>query len=237
MRTESIASHTEPISHGRAEARPASAECANFDRLASLYRWMEWFSFGPFLQRCRCTWLSRLGDRRRALVLGDGDGRFTARLLRANSRLELDAVDASPAMLRALIERAGPHASRIAARAADVRNWQPASAGYDLVVTHFFLDCLTDEEVRRLVRLVRGTVSEKAVWLISEFAVPESRFGRLVAAPLVQGLYWAFGWLTGLRVRSLPNHKAALRENGFTLTARRAWLHGLLVSELWRASE
>ena len=208
--------------------------CANFDRLAGLYRWMEWFSFGPFLQRCRCAWLGRLVHCSRALVLGDGDGRFTARLLYANRLVTVDALDASAAMLRALVRRAGGHASRVSPSVADLRAWEPPpAAAYDLVVTHFFLDCLSDEEVRRLVGAVKCALAADANWVVSEFAVPGNLFGRFVAHPLVRILYWAFGWLTGLRVRRLPCYAEAFEENGFVLEARRSLLGGLLTSEIW----
>ena len=84
----------------------------DFNRLARLYRWMEFFTFGPFLAMTRGTFVGRLADRRRALVLGDGDGRFTARLLRANTAVTVDAVDGSEAMLSALMRRAGADADR-----------------------------------------------------------------------------------------------------------------------------
>ncbi len=209
----------------------------NLNRLARLYRWMELVSFGPWLSWCRCAFLGELGGCRRALVLGEGDGRFAARLLRSNSQVEIDAVDASAAMLRALVRRAGPHADRLAVHCGDVRLWKPARPPYDLIVTHFFLDFLTGEEVQALAARLHGAVTPSSMWLVSEFAVPEGWFGRLVARPVVRGLYWAFGWLTGLTVRNLPDHSAALRRSGFTLAKRRVWLRGLLVSELWLAPD
>lgn len=208
-------------------------ECPDFGRLAEIYRWMEWSSFGPFLQWCRCAWLDRLTCCRHALVLGDGDGRFTARLLRGNLNLTIDAVDDSSTMLAALMRRAGPHASRINAHAADIRNWTPTTEVYDLIVSHFFLDCLDDEEVRELAGRIRSSAADHALWVISEFAVPPTRFGHIVAGPLVQALYWAFGCLTGLRVRKLPDYTSALSDCGFVLERRRTWLGGLLTSELW----
>jgi SAM-dependent methyltransferase len=210
----------------------------NFNRLAGIYRWMELASFGPWLERCRFAFLNELdelGERRKALVLGDGDGRFTGRLLRANCAVRIDAVDASEAMLRALVRRAGPDAERVRTHCADIRKWELVGGQYDLVVSHFFLDCLTTEEVEALAGRVRRAVSPSAVWLVSEFAVPEGWSGRLVARPVVWGLYWAFGRLTELKVRGLPNYGAALRSSGFRLEQRREWLGGLLVSELWRA--
>jgi SAM-dependent methyltransferase len=212
----------------------------NFNRLARAYRWMEFFTFGPWLSLARRSFLGNLTHSRRALVLGDGDGRFTARLLRENSTVHVDAVDASTAMLHLLLSRAGPHAKRVRVHVADARTWQPPAPvlgmPYDLIVTHFFLDCLTQPEVESLAKRLRNAVSPSAVWIISEFAVPPGWFGRLIARPLLASLYWSFGWLTGLTVRTLPDHPIALRAAGFILQDRRSRLGGLLSSEMWSAS-
>lgn len=205
----------------------------NFDRLAGVYRWMEWLSFGGWLWRCRCAFLSEMRAARRALVLGDGDGRFTARLLRDNASVEVDAVDLSAAMLGALMERAGDDRERVRTEVADVRDWRPGGDGYDLVATHFLLDCLTTDEAALLAERVRERVAQDAVWVVSEFIIPPGWFGRMVARPVVGFLYWAFGWMTGLRVRELPDWAGALERAGFERRARRVWLRGLLVSEVW----
>jgi SAM-dependent methyltransferase len=210
-------------------------QSSNFDRLAKIYKWMELVTFGPFLTRCRENFLTELVPARRAVVLGDGDGRFTAKLLRVNSRARIDAVDASPAMLHGLLRRARHNAGHISAHCADARNWQPANPPYDLVVSHFFLDCLTTEEVHVLAEKIRGAVSPSATWIVSDFAVPRNLFGRCIARPLVWLLYRAFRILTGLKIRSLPDHHCALRNAGFSMTRRQTWLCGLLVSEMWRS--
>ena len=213
----------------------------NFNRLANLYRWMELLTFGPFLSRARTTFLHQTTATRRALVLGDGDGRFTARLLQQNPTVHVHAVDASSAMLASLLRRAGSHTPRVQTELADLRSWQPhtppQAPPYDLVATHFFLDCLTSEELQSLAARLRPTVSSSALWLVSEFAVPPGWFGSLVARPVVWGLYLAFGWLTGLAVRTLPDHRSALCSAGFALQKRRTWLAGLLISELWSAGQ
>jgi SAM-dependent methyltransferase len=173
-------------------------------------------------------------DARKGLVLGDGDGRFAARLLRTNGTIQIDAVDASDRMLCELRRRTGEHLARVQTHCADAREWAGAEGNYDLVVSHFFLDCLTPEEVTELAARVRKAVSPQAVWAVSDFAIPEGWLGRLVARPLVWGLYCAFGLLTGLRVRKLPNHRGALAGSVFRLERQRSLLGGMLVSELWR---
>jgi len=206
----------------------------NFNGLARSYRWMERITFGQALWKCRCTFFNEIDTHRSALVLGDGDGRFTARLLEENHLILIDAVDASSAMLLELVRNAGPRASRVRVHHVDARLWDPGAPRYDLVVSHFFLDCLSTRDVTQLAQKLRPCITPEGVWLISEFATPPGWFGWLVARPLVTALYIAFGLLTGLSVLRLPKHHKALTEAGFTLLERRTSLNGLLTSELWK---
>lgn len=216
----------------------APGKAANFDRLAPLYRWMEWFSFGPWLGVARRAFLAEVREARSALVLGDGDGRYTARLLRTVPGVRVMAVDSSAAMLDALLRRAGTEAGRVMAQQADARIWAGTVEGargapFDLIATHFFLDCLSTAEVVALAGRLRDFAAPGAVWVVSEFAVPPGWFGRWVARPLVAMLYAAFGVLTGLEVRRLPDHVSALGASGFVRTRTERFLGGLLVSEMW----
>jgi ubiquinone/menaquinone biosynthesis C-methylase UbiE len=205
----------------------------DFNGLARAYRWLEMLCFGPFLLRCRCAFLDRVGGYRKALVIGDGDGRFTARLLSENPSIKINALDASFAMLSELMRNAGRHAGRVRLELGDARAWKPDSSRYDLLVTHFFLDCLTTDEVLALAVKLHSCLGPDARWVISEFAIPESRFGRMVARPVIAVLYRAFGLLTGLKIRSLPDHRTALEQAGFSIVQKRSWIFGLLASELW----
>jgi SAM-dependent methyltransferase len=207
----------------------------SFSLIARPYRWLEYVTFGPVLTRCRNYFLPGLADRRRALFLGDGDGRFTARLLASNSPLEADAVDLSPAMLALLTRRAArahPTAgARLRSHIADARTFVPTGP-YDLVVTHFFLDCLTQPDLDALAARVRPHLTPNAIWLVSDFHIPAGRT-RLAARALVRGLYFGFRVLTGLRTTHLPDHAAALTSAGLIPTARRLSLACLLTTELW----
>ncbi len=171
-------------------------------------------------------------------MLGDGDGRFLARLMRQNPALRADAVDSSGAMQRLLRERCISVGAdtRLTGREADAVGFVANSSGaetYDLVATHFFLDCLTQVEVEALADGVRGRVADGALWVVSDFRVPMGAM-RLPAKMLIRGLYIAFRLLTGLRVDRLPDHDAALSRAGFVLIERQESLGGILFSELWR---
>jgi hypothetical protein len=109
----------------------------------------------------------------------------------------------------------------------------PAGKDYDLVVSHFFLDCLTDAEVLDLVERVLPHLTDDAIWLVSEFSIPENGWRRFGARAVVRSLYFAFSVLTGLRVRRIPNYAKIFLDNQVRLSENAAYLGGMLVSEVW----
>jgi ubiquinone/menaquinone biosynthesis C-methylase UbiE len=212
----------------------------NFDPVARPYRGLEYLTLGRALERCRFHYLPDLVRQRHALVLGDGDGRFLARLLRQNLQLHADAVDTSAAMLRLLRRHCAATASNTDARLktcqTDALNFSaalPEGERYDLVVTHFFLDCLTQADLEALIARVTPVLVPEALWLVSDFRIPTGAM-RLPARALVRSLYLAFRILTGLRTTQLPDHATPLTEAGFRRISFRHSLGGILTTELWR---
>jgi SAM-dependent methyltransferase len=208
-------------------------EQADFDRVARVYRWAEYISLGTLLQRTREHFLPELADRRRALVLGDGDGRFLARLLQHNTALQALAVDTSAAMLSLLQHRCTFAADRLQTRCGSALD-EDLPKNTDLIVTHFFLDCLTQPEVQALTQRLGHAAQTGTLWLLSDFAVPARPLLGPLAAIYVRSLYLAFALLTGLRVKHLPDPQRALAAEGFEQLARHQRLGGLLYTELWR---
>jgi len=214
-----------------------SGASPNFDFIAKPYRLLEYLTFGRALERCRTHYLPRLLDRRQALVLGDGDGRFLAALLAASPRLRADAVDTSAAMLRLLTRRAHaatPDASqRLHTHHTSALTFTPPQP-CDLVVTHFFLDCLTQRELDQLCRRLTPNLTPQALWLVSDFRIPPSSRVRWAARALVRALYLGFRLLTGLRTTALPDHASALTAAGLIRIAHHHSLAGILITELWQ---
>ena len=205
----------------------------NFDRVAAIYRWAEYISLGPLLQRTRTHFLTQLNNPRHALVLGDGDGRFLEQLLRRYPDCTTLAADISPAMLAKLRTRcafAGARLTTLHCSALEIDT--PPST--DLIVTHFLLDCFTQPEVDALTIRLASQLSPGALWLVSDFALPSSRVLRPFARAYITSLYAAFRLLTGLRVRHLPDPQSALIRAGLHLIARKSFLFGLLYTELWQ---
>jgi ubiquinone/menaquinone biosynthesis C-methylase UbiE len=209
----------------------------NFDRIATIYRWCEYLSLGPLLQRTRTRLLDQLGNPRHALVLGDGDGRFLEQLLLRYPQCTAVAADISAAMLDKLQRRCLRSVPNAATRLTTLQRSaleldpQPST---DLVVTHFLLDCFSQSEVDALTTRIASQLSPGALWLLGDFALPTNRFLRPFARLYIASLYAAFRLLTGLRVNRLPDPQSSLHRAGMRRIARITLLGGLLYTELWR---
>ena len=205
----------------------------NFDRLARSYRWLEYLSLGPLLERTRNHHISALAACTHALVLGDGDGRFTARLLASHPTIRVHAVDASAAMLAELCRRT-PRSTdnRLRTTHADARQIL-SSRDINLIVTHFFLDCFDQPDVDALIPRLASGLPSGTLWLVSDFRIPPGALGPPARA-YIRVLYLGFRMLTGLRTIRLPDHEAPLARAGFRRIALSRRLFGMLTTELWR---
>ena len=214
---------------------PTALPSANFDRVARLYRWAEYLALGPLLRLTREHFLPHLTAIRHALVLGDGDGRFAARLLLAAPHCRISAVDSSAVMLELLRARCTRTSdrSRVQTKQVSVLDTN-VDRDCDLIATHFLLDCLTQDEVNALAKRLAGEVQPRCRWVLSEFCIPPGRVAGPLGAAYIRLLYLAFRALTGLRVQQLPDPQLALGKAGFVRLARSERLCGLVYAELWQ---
>lgn len=200
----------------------------NCDRIARAYRWIEYLVYGRELERRRFRYLADVAGARRALLLGDGDGRFLARF-RAASQASVDCVDSSARMLELARARAGDGCIRYFH--ADALTLALEGSTYDLIVAHFFLDCFNAPELELLIERVAASAQPGAFWLISEFRQP------LWARPLLATMYLFFRAAADLENNRLVDHRPLLRRRGFTLLREETSRAGFIASELWRSSQ
>jgi ubiquinone/menaquinone biosynthesis C-methylase UbiE len=210
----------------------------NCDGIARWYWLLEYLAFGRALERRRREYMHAVADARRTLILGDGDGRFTAEFLQRSAAAWIDSVDLSSRMLGLAEERVRACSSgpmRVRFYQGDARTVE-LSGKYDLIVSHFFLDCFTCDEMPALVARMAQVACPQARWLLSEFSLPSAGIWRWAAVVLVQIMYLFFRLFTGLEARRLPDYAASLASQGFRRVRHRSTWGGFWVSELWERS-
>lgn len=209
----------------------------SFDAVAPWYRALETVAFGNALQQARVAFLDEIGSPRRALIVGEGNGRFLTALLQRHPLIRIDCVDSSPQMLdlaqRRVLQNDPDAIQRVAFLRQDVVSWQPNDR-YDLIVTHFFLDCFTTRHVGLIVAKLAQAAASEAIWLLADFRLPEAGFARLHARAWLAVMYWFFRSVARIEARELVDPSPFLLAEGFTRQRQDLFRNGMLKSELWR---
>jgi ubiquinone/menaquinone biosynthesis C-methylase UbiE len=208
----------------------------SFDLLAPAYQFLEKITYGPLLHWCRTAHLDQLRDSSRALILGDGDGRFLVELLKANPRVIVDSLDISAGMLnlaRRRVDSLRDATGRVHFTQADARACAWPGQRYDLIITNFFLDCFSAADLEPIIDHVAGAALPGAIWLDGDFRMPPGKWTRLLARIMLATMYLFFGMATRLTTRRLTDPATRIQANGFTLHSERTWLKGFLSSRLW----
>jgi ubiquinone/menaquinone biosynthesis C-methylase UbiE len=204
----------------------------NFDRVAAPYRWLETIVFGHQLQQARIAFVREVGRPRRVLVVGEGNGRFLAELVRIHPQARVDCIEASARMIE--LARAEVGAAQVAFIQADVRSVALAKNSYDLIVTHFLLDCFSEETLAPLIRRLAGTTTAEARWLVADFCYPRRGWRRFRARLLIATMYFFFRLAARIEARRLVDYHPLLRAQGFEIEKEMNAPNETIRSELWR---
>jgi ubiquinone/menaquinone biosynthesis C-methylase UbiE len=204
----------------------------SFDRVASHYRWLETVVFGQQLQLARTAFVRQLDAPRRALVVGEGNGWFLAALLHAHRALRVDCVEASARMIA--LARGQVDESRVNFIHADIRATALPGQQYDLIVTHFFLDCFTEAALRAAVEKLSRAAMPGATWLLADFSEPTAGWQRWHARLWIRAMYVFFRLTSGIEGGRLVDPSPLLRAAGFVRLGQRLSRFGMIKSELWR---
>jgi ubiquinone/menaquinone biosynthesis C-methylase UbiE len=208
----------------------------SFDRIARHYLWLETVVFGGALQRSRTRWIHEIPAPKRAVIVGEGNGRFLCELVRAHPATDIDCVDVSPRMLERARHRLSREAAGAGARIlflqSDIRSWTPSNS-YDLVVSHFVLDCFESDEVEAIVEKLARAASPGAVWLLSDFTIPSKGWARGAARVLLAVMYTFFRITTGITARTLVDPAPYLAKHGFVRGSRSVSCAGVVQSDSW----
>jgi ubiquinone/menaquinone biosynthesis C-methylase UbiE len=208
----------------------------SFDAIAPHYRWLEPLLAGRKLDRCRTAHLSRLAPPRSVLIMGQGPGKFLVPFRQRFPHARITCVDSSKRMLAMAQHRLSAHncpLEKVSFIHADALNYNYPLATFELIVTHFFLDCFAPEQLRRLVANLAQAATPTATWLLSDFSVPKSGLPRLRARAIHGLMYAFFRAATNLSARRLSPPDEFLRAENFHLQHRTSTNLGLLHSDLW----
>jgi hypothetical protein len=209
----------------------------SFEVLAPIYRLMERVLAGGKLHRCRCAFLDNIPAPEKILILGEGPGRFVVECVRKFPLASITVVEESAGMIaqaRANLEQCGLAPDRITFVQADILQWTPPHSEFDLIVTHFFLDCFRPDQLEVIVPAIGKAATADAQWLLADFQEAHSGWKRWRSRCILAIMYAFFRVVTRLPAVSLTPPDLYLMREGFVLQERKEAEWGLLKSDWWK---
>ena len=211
----------------------------SFDILAPFYRTMEAVTAGQKLQRCRVAFLDKVSAPRRILLLGEGHGRFLLACRRKFPAASILQVDASAGMLeqsRHSLDKASLTGPEVRFLHQDILTWQPSEEPFDLIASHFFLDCFRPDQLEVVVPRIATLAAPGASWLLADFQAAAKGWKRLRSQAILALMYVFFRFVTRLPASRLTPPDPYLERAGFSLAGREEYDWGLLHSDWWQRS-
>ena len=209
----------------------------SFDRVAPHYRWLETITFGTALQRARTFFIGEATTAKRVLIVGEGNGRFLLDLLMHSTSAQVDCVDASAAMLdlaRHGVERHLPSSlHRVEFIHSAIEDWLTTDYRYDLIVTHFVLDCFPLRPLQDVIAKLAQAATPAATWLLADFDYPAKPARRLHARLWIAAMYLFFRTVAGIEARSLVDPSLLLQSHGFVCDQRKEFYRKMVKTEVW----
>jgi hypothetical protein len=116
----------------------------------------------------------------------------------------------------------------------DITSWTPTEPPYDLIITHFVLDCFSKDQVADVVGSLARAATTEAIWLVADFCVPPDGFRRVHARAWLAAMYRFFQVTAGIEAVALVDPSPFLYAGGFSLARQHLFRSGMVKSELWR---
>ncbi len=209
----------------------------SFDALARVYGGIEAVCAGRLMQRVRTAHLEFCPDEGRVLLVGEGHGRTLAALRKLKPRLELTYLDASSAMQAAArrhLIREGLEAEGISFLTGNALTFLPEGEVFDVIITPFFLDCFTPDELAVLIPELTDSAGPGALWLVADFQLPAAGWKRSRARCIHAFLHAFFRRAGKISALRWTDPAPILTSLGWQLEERRTFSLELLRSDRWR---
>lgn len=203
---------------------------AQFDLVAPLYPTLERLVFGVHLDDARRAFIDDVLKADRALLVGEGNGRFLKSVLTRKLVGCLKVVEKSKAMIRLTKSRIGGTGKvPLELIEADFLRCR-LGREFDCVVTHFFLDLFNPPTQLAIIKKIGEITTEKGTWINVDFTPPRTMAGRA----LMWLQYTFFRIVSRVEARRCFDESAMATQNGWIVVANRRFLDGFVVAKRYK---
>ncbi len=215
---------------------------SGFDRLAPGYDLLSKLFFGRKLSQAQTDHFVHTSPISHLLVLGGGTGHFLPDFFRIHPEARVEFVDLSPGMLKQarqnLAGEAPMHFEQVVFNHLDIeKDLALLTGNYDAVLLPFVLDCLTEDQINRVLKNLKDLVAPQGRIYLTDFHVPDTPgFQQTSYQALIQSMYLFFHVVTDIPFQNLPDFQRLFIENGYMLIDQHSAEDDLITRQVYRVN-
>jgi ubiquinone/menaquinone biosynthesis C-methylase UbiE len=196
--------------------------------------------YGKSIVRAQTCFLGIIPPFSKVLILGGGTGWLLTELLREHPTCDVWYIESSANMLSMTMKKNG-HPGRvhfILGTEKDIpispitigASVGGPTSGFDIVITHFFLDLFAPLTLRSAVQKISQASKPSALWMVADF-VDEGKWWQRI---LLNIMYSFFRRTCRIEARMLPPWGDILVQSGLGIVQRRLYYAGFIESAVYR---
>jgi tRNA (cmo5U34)-methyltransferase len=199
-----------------------------FDRIAFVYDFLAKLIFGKSIKESQKHFLNKIEDVSKVLILGGGTGWLLTELLKAKPNCKVCYIDASEKMISLSKNKIKPKqlVHFIHGTEQDI----PLSTKYDVVLTNFYLDLFTDQQLEGIMVKIRSSLETGANWIVTDFV----NNGKWWQKTMLKIMYWFFRITCNIEPKKLPEWNRPIEKSGMKEIESKTFYHGFIETALYR---
>jgi ubiquinone/menaquinone biosynthesis C-methylase UbiE len=178
-----------------------------FDRIALFYDQIASMVFGRSIINSQLHFIDQVPPAAKILILGGGTGWIAKRIVDAIPDCEIWYIEASSKMLT--LSRSKTSAAHTIHFIHGTENDIPASINFDVVITNFYLDMFSMQQLKHTIEKIHPSLNATALWLVTDFVE-----GKLWQRTMLKMMYTFFRLVSHVAASSLPDWNYALQQSG-----------------------
>lgn len=178
--------------------------------------------FGKAIRHAQQAFLKQIKPNTSILILGGGTGYILGDIFNAQPNCSITYVDASLKMIEKAKARGWQQVTFIHGTHDDIPKMR-----YDVIVTNFFLDMFTTNELNKLITLLNNYLNDSGIWLATDFTKPTRVYHKF----LLFMMYTFFRITCGIRT-SLPDWQKAFEHQNMKLISKRYYFQGFICAQV-----
>ncbi len=216
---------------------PNEKTIKGFNTIAPFYNVVSTvFSFNQ-IHKSQTWLLSKKMQFSKSLIMGGGDGKFLLEAMKQGLSDQYYYIDISDAMIklaRSKIEKQLPSLLNSVVFICGSYQDISATGKFDLIVTPYFLDCFSEDELSIITAKLHAHLTIEGTWFFTDFNIPEDSFRTFIFKNIIRLLYGIFDLFCNWELNRLPDFSKEFCKYGFTILHEKYFLGGLLVSRIYK---